>query len=82
MRTFETLPRWNNDWDPPDPLRGKQGWALRHYVRIGVGIVVLAVVLPVVLLATNKPRKKAEEMNNTYREVQEAIERASVHGHS
>jgi hypothetical protein len=30
------LPKWNNEWDQSDPLRGKQGWNGRHYVVVGI----------------------------------------------
>lgn len=30
------LSQWNNEWDPPDPLKGRRGWARHHYVARGV----------------------------------------------
>jgi hypothetical protein len=42
-----TLPKWNDDWEKPDPLRGKRGWTCPDYVNIGValGLVVTALSL-------------------------------------
>jgi hypothetical protein len=31
-----TMPKWNNDWDQSDPLRGKRGWNVRRYIVVGI----------------------------------------------
>ena len=36
-----TLPRWNDEWEKPDLLRGKRGWTFPDYINIGVAIVLV-----------------------------------------
>jgi hypothetical protein len=37
-RCVMTLPRWNDDWEKPDPLRGKRGWACLQYINMGIAV--------------------------------------------
>jgi hypothetical protein len=32
------LPMWKDDWEKPDPFRGKGGWTFRDYVNLGMGV--------------------------------------------
>jgi TRAP-type C4-dicarboxylate transport system permease small subunit len=45
--SFSSLPRWNEIWESPDPLRGKKGWEVRDYVNIAVafGFVLMSILL-------------------------------------
>jgi hypothetical protein len=38
-----TLPRWNDEWEKPDPLRNREGWARHHFAAVGVAALVLVV---------------------------------------
>jgi hypothetical protein len=65
-----TLPRWNDDWEKPDPLRGKRGWTGPDYVNISVavGLVVIAFGLLVPALARIHDTESRERRINTQRE--------------
>jgi hypothetical protein len=72
------IPRWNSDWDPPDPLKGRRGWAAHHYATAGVAallvVFVLVVVLPFVLLpAMARAQRRETELDRQHNAVQEAI---------
>jgi len=42
-----SLPPWDDDWEKPNPLRCKGGWARPHYASIGVAAVLVATALGV-----------------------------------
>jgi hypothetical protein len=80
MRAFESLPQWNNEWDPTDPLRGKRGWAFHHYVSLVAGLAVLAATLWLVWPVAAKSRQRAEQLDQDLRQLHEVMEKANVPG--
>jgi hypothetical protein len=64
------LPTWNQDWEKPDPLRGKPGWTFPDYVNIVIALVLAAIVLGSVMPPVLKARDLDAWMRrlNTMRE--------------
>jgi hypothetical protein len=50
------MPRWNDEWDPPDPLKGRPGWGRHHYATFTVTALLLAIVAIVALHAYHQYR--------------------------
>lgn len=50
-----SLPKWNSEWEQPDPLRGRLGWARHHYVNAAVAVVLLGLVIVVMILGVLVP---------------------------
>jgi hypothetical protein len=50
------FPMWNQDWEKPDPLRGKPGWTFPDYVNIGIAVVLAVIVLGSVMPPVLKTR--------------------------
>ena len=55
-----TMPKWNNDWDQSDPLRGKRGWSPRHYFAVGITVILLVIVCGSVVQTVAKVYQKNE----------------------
>ena len=77
-----SLPKWNNEWDPPDQLRGKLGWSSRHDANaalvVGVLAVVALLVAPGTLPALVRHTRKEVEMERTFERVQQAVAEGAV----
>ncbi|OWK45189.1 hypothetical protein [Fimbriiglobus ruber] len=68
-----TLPKWNNDWEKPDPLRGQRGWSRHHYATVFVAAVVLAIAFGLVMPVVVKLRRQEQEMDRLYEELRTAM---------
>jgi hypothetical protein len=51
------LPAWNDDWEKPNLLRGRRGWAWSHYASLGVGAALAAVALGLSVPAVGRVRE-------------------------
>ena len=62
--------RDDDDWEGPDPLRGKRGWTCRDYVNIGVAIILGVTAFGLLMPAVTKVRDTDSRLRliNTQRE--------------
>ena len=72
------IPQWNNEWDPPDPLKGRRGWSAHRYVS--AGILALLAAFSVVLMtpyfvlpALARRHRQEAELDRQHKTLQEAI---------
>lgn len=63
-----TLPKWNSEWEKPDPLRGRRGWALQHYATAGVSVLLAVIVLSWAVLAFARAHRHAQELKRQHEE--------------
>jgi hypothetical protein len=75
------LPRWNNEWDPPDPLKGRLGWSRRHYVTGMMFMIVLAglagIAIPFVLQCWNLENRLDRERGHQSEYLEMEVERTT-----
>ena len=65
-----SLPVWNDDWETPDPLRGKAGWELRDYVNIAVAFTLVITAIALIFPALSMAREaEARVFSNNRRRV-------------
>ena len=67
-----SLPRWNTEWEKPDPLRGGRGWARHHYVSAGTAAILVFLALGTFVSAAAKAHRKAGELRRYYEQRQTA----------
>jgi hypothetical protein len=65
------LPRWDEEWEHPDPLRGKTGWEFRDYFNIAAALCLtaMAIGLLIPLMATAREAEARVEARNRQREM-------------
>jgi len=68
-----TLPKWNSEWEKPDPLRTRRGWMLHHYASFAVAAILLVTALGVLLPTVPKARQKADEQNKIWEQLRNAM---------
>ncbi|WP_171473774.1 hypothetical protein [Frigoriglobus tundricola] len=68
-----TLPKWNSDWEQPDPLRGKRGWSRRHYAALGVAAALLFATFAVLAPAIVRARQKEATLDRAYKDLEAAM---------
>ena len=61
-----SLPRWNNEWEKPDPLRGGQGWVRHHDVSAGTAAIMVFLALGSFVSAVAKAHRKAGELQRDH----------------
>jgi hypothetical protein len=68
------LPRWNNEWDPQDLLKGRRAWAMHHYVGAGVFALLLLSVAGLAIPAIVHLRQTATKLKGTWERTTKARE--------
>ena len=68
LRDVMTLPMpvWNDDWEKPDPLRGKRGWTSPDYFNLGIAAVLIVTalgLLPPAVAIVRETDRRARWMN-------------------
>lgn len=78
-----TLPKWNNEWEKPDPLRGARGWCRHHYATVVVAAGLLVTATGLGLPAVIKARREAQKLEAIPEQMREAVAEAGtgLHGH-
>ena len=71
------LPKWNNEWEKPDPLRGQLGWSRHHYAAVVVAAILLVTVFGLVVPFVGKARQKERELDEVYKQFTAAMTRAA-----
>jgi hypothetical protein len=51
------VPAWNDEWERPDPLQGRRGWARHHYANGLVVAVLVILALGMLLPVIAKSRR-------------------------
>jgi hypothetical protein len=69
-----TLPPWNNEWEKPDPLGGRQGWGRHHYAAVGVAVALFVTAFGVVVPAVMRARQTEAELDRTYEALRAAFD--------
>lgn len=59
-RSLNSLPRWDDAWEQPDPLRGRHGWSLHHYVAVAVKAFLLLIVAFLILSPAIRLARQSE----------------------
>jgi hypothetical protein len=72
------LPKWNSEWEKPDPLRGAQGWSGHHFAAVGTAVVLVLLAIAWVSPAVTKARFRERDMNRACKQLMEALAGASV----
>jgi hypothetical protein len=55
--SFSSLPQWHEDWESPDPLRGKKGWEVRDYINIAVAVCLVLMSITLLVPAISMARE-------------------------
>lgn len=68
-----TLPKWNDEWEKPDPLRGRRGWQRHHYATACVAAILFAVSLTLFFPAVVNARFKQHKLDREYEQFAEVL---------
>ncbi len=60
------LPKWNSEWEKPDPLLNQRGWSRHHYATVVVAAIQLVTVLGLVVSAVAIPRDKERKLDRDH----------------
>jgi Flp pilus assembly protein TadB len=71
------LPKWNSEWEKPDPLRGARGWSRHHYVSVSIAVILAVTALGLLMPAVAKARHKKHQLDRIYEQLREAIDQIS-----
>ena len=68
-----TLPKWNVEWEKPDPLRGKRGWSRHHYVTVGGAVLLLVAALGFLPPPVAKVRSAEQRLDQVGKQFRKAL---------
>lgn len=72
------LPKWNPEWEKPDPLRGRLGWAKHHRYGVVVVFFLVAFVFGWLVTAVWKSHRTAAALKRQMRERSVVLELDSI----
>jgi hypothetical protein len=67
------LPKWKPEWDHPDPLRGRQGWFLHHYVSLLIAIILIGSPIVFLFPVIARTRKHDADLKRMRKDVRDAV---------
>lgn len=68
-----SIPKWNSEWERPDPLRGARGWVRHHFASVGVAAILICCVLGLLVPAVTNARRKQYELDRANEQLQAAF---------
>ncbi len=64
------LPKWNDEWEKSDPLRGRRGCARYHYATVAAAAVLVLAAFGVAVPAIARARQAESNVDREYERFQ------------
>jgi hypothetical protein len=68
-----TIPKWNEEWEKPDPLRGKRGWCRHQYATAGGAAVLLIAAFGLLVPAVPKARETERDTGRVWEHARDTL---------